>query len=79
MSPTPAAARIETLSEEELYARRQELAEQVNPLLMRLEALDDELMARRRAERRERILAPPPQFDVEEESHSELSSGAIGS
>jgi hypothetical protein len=44
---------------EELVARRCELAEQIDPLWQRLDAIDDELMHRRRAERRARLLAAP--------------------
>lgn len=47
------------LSDEELTARREALAEELNPLWMRLEAIDDELMHRHRQRRRERILTPP--------------------
>lgn len=59
---------LEALTTEELVARRCELAEQLDPLFMRLEAIDDELMHRRRAERRARILALPPEFACDEPS-----------
>lgn len=48
-----------SLSDEELAAKREALAEELNPLWMRLEAIDDELMHRHRQRRRERILTPP--------------------
>ena len=47
------------LADDDLVARREELAEAVGPLLLRLEAVDDELMHRRREARRSRILTAP--------------------
>lgn len=69
MSP----ADLATLSTRELLARREEIAEQLNPLWLRLDQLDDEIMHRRREERRERIVAGPahdfePAADAAEEA-----------
>ena len=50
---------FEILPTEELINRRCELAERIDPLWQRLDAIDDELMRRRRAERRARILTAP--------------------
>jgi hypothetical protein len=52
-------AELQALSDDELQVRRAELAEAVNPLLMRLEMIDDVVMHRRRAAQRARILAGP--------------------
>ena len=53
------------LSTEDLLARRAEIANIINPLWLKLDAIDDELMARHREERRQRTLATPPVFDLD--------------
>lgn len=53
------AADLSALPTDELLARREEIAEQLNPLWLRLDQLDDEIMHRRREERRSRLLAGP--------------------
>lgn len=58
---------FDTLPTEELINRRCELAEQIDPLWQRLDAIDDELMRRRRAERRARILTAPLAAECEGE------------
>lgn len=50
---------LASLPMDELVARRCELAEQIDPLWQRLDSIDDELMHRRRAQRRAQILAGP--------------------
>lgn len=53
------AADLRALSMAELLARREEIAERLNPLWLRLDQLDDEIMHRRRDERRAKLLAGP--------------------
>lgn len=56
---------LETLTDEQLMARRCEVAEAINPLLLKLEAIDDVLMHRRRAAQRARIIAGPVHCETE--------------
>lgn len=55
---------LQSTSAEELRAKRAELANLINPLWLRLDEIDDELMHRQREERRARILAEPPAAEV---------------
>ncbi|HET7322688.1 MAG TPA: hypothetical protein VFI96_09355 [Longimicrobiaceae bacterium] len=59
---------FEVLPTEDLIARRCELAEQIDPLWQRLDAIDDELMRRRRALRRAQILTAPIAAECDGES-----------
>jgi hypothetical protein len=66
MTETPQESKVEfygVLSTEDLIVRRAEIANIINPLWLKLDAIDDELMARHREQRRARTLAPPPAFD----------------
>lgn len=65
---------LDTLSMEELVARRCELAEQIDPLWQRLDSIDDELMHRQRAQRRARILAGPADAVGHEACDTEASA-----
>jgi hypothetical protein len=57
-------AELQALSDADLNARREELAERVDRLWGELDLLDDEVMTRRRAARRAHILAAPPELEV---------------
>lgn len=66
---------IHAMDTEELLSRREELANQINPLWLRLDQIDDELMARDREIRRQRVLAPPP-IEALTDSHIEPAGAA---
>lgn len=56
---------LERLSDAELLVRREELAETISPLLLKLEMIDDVRMARRRAAQRARLLdGPDPTLEL---------------
>lgn len=50
---------LATMSADALRQERAELANRINPLWLRLDAIDDELMSRQREERRQRVLTDP--------------------
>jgi hypothetical protein len=70
-------ADLEELSDRELMARREEVAEAVDPLLMRLEMIDDEIMSRRRTARRMQIIHGPPHDEHDDTGRDALPMETI--